>query len=83
MAALILILAITAKQYEMYKINNNKNTKKLFTAFSVLAISHILFMFVAHSEAYVAAEIVQLIGYLILLIALIYTLKHGKKEKQD
>lgn len=59
-----------------------KNIKILFLAFSIIALSNIIFIFIRFNQyIYVTAEYIQLIGYVILLYSFIRVIKYGKKTK--
>jgi hypothetical protein len=80
--AFIILLLIVIKYQKNYLKTKNVNTRRLLIGFALLAISQAVFIFVKLSSiVYVAAEIIQLAGFLMLLITLILVLKHGKKKK--
>ena len=82
MAVLVLLTAITLRYYFSFKKNKQKTTRMLTYCFAVLASSQVLFFFMfRHSVFYVAGEIVQLIGFILLLITFIMVLKYGKRKK--
>ncbi len=65
-----------------YFETNNRNTKMLHYAFTIIAISHIFFMFIPMNRSFfIFGEIIQLVGYFILLLALIAVVNYGKKKK--
>jgi len=81
LTAFVLLLGISYRYYAIYRKNKRKLTKLIFTSFSVIAVSQILFMFVKlWGNIYVVAQIMQLIGFILLLIAFILVLKNGKKK---
>ena len=81
LTALVLLMGIAYRYFLIYKSNKRKSTKLLFTSFCILALSQVLFMPVKlYVNIYIAAQIVQLIGFLILLIAFITVLYNGKKK---
>ncbi|MFH2028630.1 MAG: hypothetical protein ABIJ08_05800, partial [Nanoarchaeota archaeon] len=80
--SLLFLALITIKYHLMYKKYKVGTTKLLTYSFAVIGISQILFVFIMFNELlYVTAEIVQLIGYSILLLTFITVLRHGKKKK--
>lgn len=82
LTAFILLCFILYQYYIICRENKNKITKLLFTSFSIIAISQAIFMFTKyHTNVYVAAQLVQLVGFLILLTAFILVLKHGKTKQ--
>ena len=65
-----------------YFETNNKNTKMLHYAFTTIAISHIFFMFIPIFRSFfIVGEIIQLVGYFILLLTLMAVVNNGKKKK--
>jgi hypothetical protein len=66
-----------------YKEVKSKNSKKVAIAFCILLVSHVLFIFVIYSRAlYVITEVLQLLGFLFLLIPFISVrIKKPKKYK--
>ena len=82
LTALILLLIITIQYGRQYNENKHKTTFMLALGFGVISLSQLIFVFNAmHKLMYVAAEVVQLIGYLILFFTLILVLGYGKKKK--
>ncbi len=79
--ALILLILIMNNYYEVYKKNKFVNTKILILAFGILALSQLIFIISRLEMAFVAANIVELISYIILLILIIRILQYGKKKK--
>lgn len=83
LTALVLLMGIAYRYFLIYKSNKRKSTRLLFTSFCVLALSQVLFMPVKlYGNIYIAAQIVQLIGFMILLIAFITVLYNGKKKSR-
>jgi hypothetical protein len=81
LTAFVLLLGISYRYYLVCKQNKRNLTKLIFTSFSIIAVSQILFMFVKlWGNIYVAAQIIQLIGFILLLVAFISVLKNGKKK---
>ncbi len=80
--SLILLILISFRYCKKCYSNKNKTTKLLASSFIVITISQFFFIFTAVNPLfYVAAEIIQFIGYVILLITFILVLKYGKKKK--
>ena len=75
---LALITYIHARKY----LNQKHYTNKLVTySFGMITLSQAFFNLVDFNDSfYVTAEIIQLIGYLCLLITFIMVLRYGRKE---
>ena len=68
--------------FKNYRESGHKNTKLLCYSFFMLALSQIFFIFLALNKYfYVIAEILQLIGYYMMLLVWIGFRKYGKKKK--
>jgi hypothetical protein len=69
--------------WELWKgINKRKtvNGTLLLWSFGIIALSQLLFIFLLYNEmAYVGGEIVQLVGYLLLLVTFVRVLRHAKE----
>lgn len=76
--ALILLFLIIKNYYLIYEKNKIANTKILITAFSILAISQIIFIFSKIGVLYVAARILELASYLTFLALITRILKYKK-----
>lgn len=64
-----MLFLITESIYEIYSVNKNKNTLLLAISFGIIMLSHAVFIFLnIHCIAYISAEIIQLLGYFLLLI---------------
>lgn len=82
LTAVLFLLAITRRYYLSYKKSQYKNTLLLCLSFAVITISQLVFIFTTSNHAlYVAAELIQLIGYLLLLYTFVMVLKNAKKKK--
>jgi len=82
--SLLLSMMITYKFYLVYRKNKSNTTGLIAISFGVIALSQLIFSFVkVNIGSYVIGEIVQLIGYVTLLVSFILVRKHGKKKKQD
>ena len=76
-----LLLGIAYRYYTIYRANKRRLTKVIFISFGILALAQALFMPVKlYANIYVAAQVVQLTGFLLLLIAFVLVLKNGKKK---
>jgi hypothetical protein len=81
LTSLIFLVIITVQYFKNYKKSKSETNKWLVYSFSVITLSQIVFVFIMiHTILYVIAELMQLIGYLGLLITLIKVLKNGKKK---
>ena len=79
---LIVLVLITLRYYKNYRENQNYSTKLLAISFTIIILSHLVFCFVMLNPLlYVTAELIQLIGYSVLLITFIRVLRDGKKKK--
>lgn len=85
--SLILLGIITHSFYEICKKNKLWNTKLLVFSFTALTISQLFFIFIyifprseLADESYILAEIIQLMGYLLLLFTFLKVLRDGKKK---
>ncbi|MEM4397319.1 MAG: hypothetical protein QW757_01690 [Candidatus Woesearchaeota archaeon] len=78
----LILFLISLKLYEVYRKNNFSKTKLLAISFFIISLSQFFFLFIEiESLIYVIAELIQLVGYLILLFTYIMVLKDGKKNK--
>ena len=79
--ALALLFFITMQYYNTYK-KNKQHTSKLVTAsFAIIGISQIFSIFVYYNTIYyVIAELVQLVGYTMLLTTFVKVLHNAKKK---
>ena len=84
LVSFLLLIFITRQYFINYKKNKRGTTKLLAYSFALIALSQLLFLFLKMSYVtYVAGEILQLVGYCILLFTFIMVLNHGKKKKQN
>jgi len=86
--ALIILLLIIKKYYDVYRKNEDKGTLILISAFTGLALSNAIFIFARlMSPIYVTASIIALISYITLLVLIVRILEYGKnngkKKKQN
>ncbi len=83
LTALFLLCLIIYNYWSIYKKGKMINTRILLTAFVLLAVSQILFIFSGLNLLYVTAQGIQLVSYIILLILIVRILKNGKKKEQS
>jgi hypothetical protein len=80
--ALLFLIAITRRYLVAYRDKRYKNTLLLSISFCVIALSQLVFIFTSSSYAwYVIAEVIQLVGYLLLLYTFMMVLRNAKKKK--
>ena len=80
--SLLLLAIITIQYYKNSGSIRSFTPKLLAVSFAVIALSQILFIFIRIDLIYyVIAEIVQLVGYILLLITFM-VLKYGKKKQK-
>lgn len=79
---LFVILGLITYTYSKNYINRKLFATKLIAfSFGVIALSQIFFILVdIDDQFYVIGELIQLVGYIGLLIAFIMVLRHGRKE---
>jgi hypothetical protein len=81
LTSLLLLSFITISYYRNYLKKKTKTSKSLWISFSIITISQLVFIFVNLNELfYVLAEIIQLIGYILLLTTFIGVVKNAKKK---
>ena len=79
-----IILALIVRDYvRIYIGNKSKNSPFLISAFSLLAVSQIMFIFSFVDVIYVLAQTLQIISYMILLILMVKITQNGKKAKPN
>jgi hypothetical protein len=82
--ALILLLLITHQHIKHYRENNLSTTRMLAISFGIIALSQVIFVVNRiNSFFYVTGEIVQLMGYIMLLLTFITVLRYGKKKNKN
>lgn len=75
---------ISNRYYQNYKKNKKRTSGMLAASFSIITLSQAFFMLVKFTKYfYVVGEIIQLIGYVVLLITFIMVLKHGREKVKD
>ncbi len=81
LTALILLLIITLNYLSNYRKTGHYTIKWLTYSFILITISQMIFMFISICPLmYVIAEVVQLAGYVGLLITFIKVIKYGQKK---
>ncbi len=82
--ALILLVMIIGNYYDVYKKSRLANTAVLISAFSMLALSNVIFLPAKLDDTFfIAANIIELVSYLTLLLLMLRIVKHGKEKKQN
>ncbi len=80
----ILFGIISNRYYQNYRKNKEKTSGMLAASLSIITLSQVFFMFVKFRKYfYVVGEIIQLIGYIVLLITFIMVLKHGREKDKN
>ena len=80
---LLLLLYISYQQYQNYQRTKDKPAQMVFYSFITIALSQLTFIFMGTNQLYyVLAEMIQLIGYTLLLVSFLMVLHHGKKNKK-
>jgi hypothetical protein len=84
LTALMFVASLSRRYYLSYKENKYRNTMLLSISFGVISLSQILFIFtiLKSRELYVAAEILQLVGYLGLLYTFLMVLKNARQTNK-
>lgn len=83
LTALFFLIFIINKYYKVYKKDKIRNTLILISAFVLLAVSQVIFIFSTLNYVYVTSKSIQLVSYIILLFLIIKISKDGKKKKQS
>ncbi|MBU3913559.1 MAG: hypothetical protein KKE50_05710 [Nanoarchaeota archaeon] len=81
LTALVFLVMIISSYLEVYKKNKSKNTKVLIAAFSLLALSQVIFILSTLKVCYAIAQIAQLVSYIILLFLMIRILRPERREQ--
>ena len=83
-SSLIFLGIISKRFYQNYRKNKKRETGMLASSFAIITLSQIFFIFVNSSKSsYVAGELIQLIGYAMLLATFILVLKHGREKNKN
>jgi hypothetical protein len=81
LTSFVLLLLITLGYYQNYIEIKSEKAKFVVIAFSILLVSQAFFVFVIYSKTiYVLAELVQLLGFVYLLIPFILIFKRKPKK---
>jgi hypothetical protein len=79
---LILLSIITFIYLGKYNEEKNRQTMGIAISFLIIALSQASFVFfIADSFFYEIGEIIQIVGYIILLFTFVKVLKHAKKKR--
>ncbi len=81
MTSFFLLVLIINNYYKLYMENKFINTKILIISFSILCFAQIIYLLSKLEYLYVAANIVELISYTLLLFLALKIRQHGKKKK--
>lgn len=77
----VMLTLISLSYYQNYKEIKSENAKLVAYAFLILLISNAFFIFIIYSKTiYVIAELLQLLGFIYLLIPFILVLKKKPKK---
>jgi hypothetical protein len=81
LTSLLLLFFITLNYNKNYQKNKNRTILLLTLSFFIITISQLVFIFITINPLlYVIAEIIQLIGYVLLSITFIKVVKNAKKK---
>ncbi len=84
LTSLIILSIITYDYFKNYHKSMQVTGKWLAYSFVLIAASQLVFIFIKlHTLLYVIAELIQLAGYVLLLITFIKVLKDGKKKGKE
>ena len=84
LTSFIFLGVISNRYYQNYKKNKEKTSGMLAASFSIITLSQIFFMFVNFTKHfYVVGELIQLLGYILLLVTFIMVLKHGREKNKS
>ncbi|MEK6840576.1 MAG: hypothetical protein AABX79_01335 [Nanoarchaeota archaeon] len=81
LTALFILILIVEKYFLIYGENKFFNTKILIVAFSILALSQLIFILSEIDILFVLGNVVELISYSIFLALIIRIWKYGKEKK--
>jgi hypothetical protein len=82
-AVFLLLVMIIVAYLRIYRKNLMLTTKILITAFSMLALSQVIFILSKLQALYVMGQLIQLASYILFLCLIIIIWKNGKKKKQN
>ena len=81
--SLVLLGFLTLQFYKNYLKKKNINSKFVYISFFLLTCSHIFFAGIRASQAvYVAGEVFQLLGFILLFFMFIKVVTHGRKKRK-
>lgn len=81
LTTLVFLVLITAQHFKRCKLYKTSTTKMITISFALLSFSNLIFLLVKiNSLFYVIGEIIQLSGYILLLVTFITVLKNGQKK---
>lgn len=84
LTSFIFLGVISNRYYQNYKDNKEKTSGMLAASFSLITLSQIFFIFVNFTKHfYVVGEVIQLLGYILLLATFIMVLKHGREKNKS
>jgi hypothetical protein len=79
----VLLAFLTWQFFQNYKVKKNINSKFVYISFFLLTCSHIFFAGIRASDAvYVAGEIFQLLGFILLFLVFAKVVTHGRKKRK-
>lgn len=77
----IFLFIIVIRYIKLYLANKSQNTKILSYSFFILLISYIIMVFAEmNSNLYLAANMLQLVSYILFLCIILRIYKYGKKK---
>lgn len=83
LTAMMLSIMITLSLWKNYRRNGLDSTKALAFSFGIISFSRIFFILASfYSSMYVIGELIQLIGFALLLFTFITVLRNGKKKRK-
>ena len=84
MHAFLLLILLAWHCYQNYRVTKDRPALLIFSSFSIIALSQILAVFLMMTKTfYVVSEIVQLLGYSLLLSAFLMVLYYGTKKNKN
>ncbi|MFH0870324.1 MAG: hypothetical protein V1866_04685 [archaeon] len=82
LTAFVFLMSLTRRYLVSYLETKYRNTLMLTISFALISISQLAFIFTISNHAlYVAAEVIQLVGYLFLLYTFVMVLRNARKKK--
>jgi len=83
LTAFLLLTLIVINYSLIYKKNRFANTKILIVAFSVLAVGQLVYLLSRINTFFAVGSLMELLGYLIMLVLMVRILKNGKEKRPD